>query len=95
MSELKSWVFVPQDERLASRTRQSFAGHNDLVGKLPSSHPLRQLFSDVTLEGDEVYTRVCENLPPKACEGWTIHFIERASLYRKGGTGRQQGDLFI
>jgi hypothetical protein len=35
----------------------------------------------VTLEGDEVYTRVGENLPPAASEGWTIHLIERESRY--------------
>jgi transposase-like protein len=36
---------------------------------------------DITIEGDEVYTRVGENLPPEICEGWTIHFIERETRY--------------
>jgi transposase-like protein len=37
---------------------------------------------EVTLEGDEVYTRVGENRPPPwSSEGWTIHFIERDSRY--------------
>jgi hypothetical protein len=35
----------------------------------------------MTIEGDEVYTRVGENLPPAACEGWTIHFVERETRY--------------
>jgi len=38
--------------------------------------------SEITIEGDEVYTRVAENIPPpEASEGWTIHFIERESRY--------------
>ena len=35
--------------------------------------------TDVTLEGDEVYTRVGENLRPSEAQGWTSHFIERES----------------
>jgi hypothetical protein len=35
----------------------------------------------VTLEGNEVYTRVGENLPPSESQGWTIHFIERVTRY--------------
>lgn len=37
--------------------------------------------SEITIEGDEIYTRIGENLPPEASEGWTIHFIERESRY--------------
>ena len=37
--------------------------------------------ADVTVEGDEVYTRVSENLPPSESEGWTIHFVERDSRH--------------
>ncbi|UCJ11985.1 MAG: IS1 family transposase [Phormidium sp. PBR-2020] len=36
---------------------------------------------EVTLEGDEIYTRVGENLPPSQCQGWTLTFIERKSRY--------------
>ncbi len=36
--------------------------------------------SDVTVEGDEVYTRVGKNLPPQPVPG-TIHFLERESRY--------------
>jgi hypothetical protein len=36
---------------------------------------------EVTVEGDEVYTRVGENLPPSRSEGWTINFLERDSRY--------------
>ena len=39
--------------------------------------------SEVTVEGDEVYTRVGENFPPGESEGWTIHFPQRA----RGATG--------
>jgi hypothetical protein len=34
---------------------------------------------DVTVEGDELYTRVGENLPPSESLGWTINFLERHS----------------
>ena len=33
------------------------------------------------MEGDEVYTRVGENLPPSESKGWTVTFIERISRY--------------
>ena len=35
--------------------------------------------ADVTIEGDEVYTRVGENLPPSESKGWTNNIIERNS----------------
>lgn len=37
--------------------------------------------ADVTVEGDEVYTRIRENLPPSESESWTIHFVGRDSRY--------------
>ena len=35
----------------------------------------------VTLEGDELYTRVKKNLNPSHSKGWTINFIERKTRY--------------
>lgn len=53
-----------------------------LAGKVESWSPPAPEDREVSLEGDEVYTRVGENLPPPASsEGWTIHFIERSSRY--------------
>lgn len=37
--------------------------------------------SDVTVEGDEVYTHIGENPPLSQSQGWTIHFFERESRY--------------
>lgn len=37
--------------------------------------------ADVTIEGDEIYTRVGENRPPSESKGWTVIFIERNSRY--------------
>jgi hypothetical protein len=37
--------------------------------------------ADVTIEADELYTRVGENLPPRESEGWTVTRIERTSRY--------------
>ena len=31
----------------------------------------------MTIEGDEVYTRIDESLSPVKVSGWTIHFIKR------------------
>jgi hypothetical protein len=36
---------------------------------------------EVTLENDELYTRIGENLPPSESEGWTMTSIERQSRY--------------
>jgi transposase-like protein len=50
---------------------------------------------DITIEGDEVYTRVVENLPPEKCEGWTIHFIERETRYWiEAQAGLKNANLF-
>jgi transposase-like protein len=52
--------------------------------------------AEVTLEGDEVYTRVGENLPPPSeSEGWTVHFIERETRYWvAAAAGRKETPLF-
>jgi transposase-like protein len=39
---------------------------------------------EITIEGDEVYTRVGENFPPAVSEGWTIHFVERKTHMLNG-----------
>lgn len=50
---------------------------------------------EVTIEGDELYTRVGENLPPERSEGWTISFIERESRYWVEATaGLKDATLF-
>lgn len=36
---------------------------------------------ETTVEGDELYTRVGENLPPSQSQGWTINVLERDSRY--------------
>jgi hypothetical protein len=47
------------------------------------------------VEGDEVYTRVGENLPPERSEGWTISFIERESRFWIEATaGLKNAQLF-
>jgi len=60
----------------------------------PWSSPAPQ-GADVTVEGDEVYTRVSDNLPPVESEGWTIHFIEQKSRYWVAAqAGQKVGKLF-
>ena len=58
-----------------------------------SGHPPAPGDREVTLEGDEVYTRVSENRPPSSSEGWTIHFIERSSRYWVSAMADQKDDL--
>jgi hypothetical protein len=36
---------------------------------------------DITLEGDELYTRVHGNFSPQDSQGWTINFLEWNSRY--------------
>ncbi|OYQ64861.1 hypothetical protein B9G53_09705 [Pseudanabaena sp. SR411] len=51
--------------------------------------------SDVTIERDEVYTRVGENHFPSESKGWTITFIERGSRYWiEAKAGMKTSDLF-
>ena len=51
--------------------------------------------ADITLEGDEVYPRVNENLPPTESLGWTIHFIERDTRYWVDAqAGQKTSELF-
>jgi hypothetical protein len=52
-----------------------------LAAQVKSWSPPAPAGADVTLEGDGVYTRVGENLPPSESSGWTIHFIERETRY--------------
>ncbi len=33
------------------------------------------------IEGDELYTKICKNLPPEDSEGWTIVLMDRASRF--------------
>lgn len=49
-----------------------------LANQVDAWSPPASVGREVTLERDEVYTRVSENFPPA---GWTIHFIERSSRY--------------
>lgn len=43
--------------------------------------PPAPLGTDVTLEADELYTRVDGNFPPEKSQGWKISFMERHSRY--------------
>jgi len=50
---------------------------------------------EITVEGDEVYTRGGENLPPEASEGWTIDFLERRRRYwLVAQAGKKDASLF-
>lgn len=47
------------------------------------------------IEGDELYTKVNQNLPPSLCEGWTIVLMERGSRFLwELHCGRKEQQLF-
>ena len=82
-----------------SRATVRLYGKSVMIRRLASQvsqwSPSAPAETDVTLEGDEVYTRVGENLPPSASEGWTLHFIERESRYWVDAlAGHKTNELF-
>lgn len=52
-----------------------------ISSQMPNWSPNAPPAGEVTVEGDEVYTRVGENLPPSTSQGWSISFVERDSGY--------------
>ncbi len=44
-------------------------------------YSLCQQFIQLVVEGDELYTKIGENVPPSESEGWTIVLMERASRF--------------
>ncbi|WYD80841.1 MAG: hypothetical protein V8K32_00295 [Candidatus Electrothrix gigas] len=44
-------------------------------------YSLCQKFLQLVVEGDELYTKIGENVPPSESEGWTIVLMERASRF--------------
>ena len=66
-----------------------------MADQAPQWNPSAPAGSDVTIEGDEVYTRVGENLPPLRVKRVTITFIERGSRYWiEAIAGMKTTDLF-
>ena len=64
MCGLKDWEYEQQDAPLASLTQRLFALERRVAKQVNQWSPPAPDGADVTLEGDEVYTRVGENLPP-------------------------------
>ena len=60
----KEWACEQRDAPLANPTLQLSALENRLAEQLSQWSPPAPELADITVEGDEVYTRVGENLPP-------------------------------
>jgi hypothetical protein len=62
--------------RVIGKSGSSITNWEQRISSQPSKwSPKAPARGEVTIEGDKVYTRVSENLPPPAMsEGWTIHF---------------------
>lgn len=95
MFVVKDWAFVPQDGRLASRTRRSSAGNSELQGKHPSGLHLHQQGQMSHSKAMRSTLALARTFPPEASEGWTIHFIERESRYWvTAQAGKKESCLF-
>ena len=58
-------------------------------------YALMHEFIHQEIEGDELYTKVSQNLPPSASEGWTIVLMERGSRFLwELHCGRKDQQLF-
>lgn len=52
-------------------------------------------FLQQIVEGDELYTKVCQNKPPSESEGWTIALMDRASRFIwELSCGEKETELF-
>ncbi len=59
-------------------------------------YALAHTFLAQTLEGDELYTKIRENLPVEDCEGWTIALMDRATRFIWAlECGKKDKDLFL
>jgi hypothetical protein len=59
-------------------------------------YALMHTFLSQVIEGDELYTKVHQNVPVEECEGWTIVLMERASRFIWAlGCGKKDRTLFF
>ncbi len=57
---------------------------------------LTHTFLFQVIEGDELYTKIGENLPVEQCEGWTIVLMDRATrLIWAAECGKKDRNLFL
>ncbi len=59
-------------------------------------YALMHTFLTQIIEGDELYTKIRENVPVEQCEGWTIMLMERATRFIWAlECGKKDRDLFL
>lgn len=59
-------------------------------------YALMNTFLSQVIEGDELYTKISENVPVEECEGWTIVLMERASRFIWAlECGKRDRELFL
>jgi transposase-like protein len=59
-------------------------------------YALTHTFLSQVIEGDELYTKIGENLPVEQCEGWTIVLMDRATRFIWAAEcGKKDRDLFL
>ena len=61
----KAWEYEQPDAHLANPIQRLFAFERRVAKQVVQWSPVAPDGADITLEGDEVYTRVGENLPPQ------------------------------
>jgi len=81
--------------RVLEKSHVSIMKWEKMADQAPQWSPSAPAGSDVTIKGDEVYTRVARTFPPSESKGWTITFIERGSRYWiEAKAGMKTTDLF-
>jgi len=84
LNALNDGMSINASARTFGTTRKSIKRWLERLGGLKETlllYALCHQFLQQIIEGDELYTKVKKNRPPKESEGWTIVLMERASRF--------------
>ena len=71
-------------------------GYGEYLGTGLMIYALVHMFISQVIEGDELYTKVNQNVPAEESEGWTIMLMERASRFIWAlGCGKKDRTLLL
>jgi len=84
LNALNEGMGINAAARTFGTTKKSISRWLGRLGALKETlliYALCHQFIQQTVEGDELYTKVGQNTPPSASEGWTIALMDRASRF--------------
>jgi transposase-like protein len=84
LNALNEGLGINAAARTFGTTKKSISRWLGRLGGLKETlllYALCHQFLQQIVEGDELYTKVGQNSPPLACEGWTIVLMDRASRF--------------